>query len=114
MRRRTNPRAKNPQRKRLRYSPKQRCNSDLLFSCFPVIQPKKENKSTVRISNAITKPTLITHVAYANAAGVGDATINYVYAVRGVNTRGVSTVTQWSGEFDFALVPGNWGRYPTP
>jgi hypothetical protein len=54
----------------------------------------------------IPAPTMFMHVAYISAAGVGDATINYVYAVRGVNSRGVSTVTQWSGEFDFALTPG--------
>ncbi|MCX6032420.1 MAG: hypothetical protein NT169_24400 [Chloroflexi bacterium] len=54
----------------------------------------------------IPAPTLFMYVAYTDAGSIGDVAVNYVYAVRGANARGVSTVTQWSGEFDFALVPG--------
>ncbi len=73
-------------------------------STTPYFTPEAPGSSQVA---TIPAPIFGMHVAYTSAAGVGDPAVNYIYAVRGANARGISTVTQWSGEFDFALVPGN-------
>ena len=47
-----------------------------------------------------------TQVRYDDAGAVGDATANYFYVVRGSGA-GVTRSSNRTGEFDFALTPGN-------
>ncbi len=56
----------------------------------------------------LTSCTLVSgDIACSLAGGIGDSNTNYFYLVRGIRSDGTGANSNRTGEFDFALVPGN-------
>jgi hypothetical protein len=59
------------------------------------------------LAGTVTGPFGADVVFYDNPGTIGDVSLNYYYAVQGVNAFNTAAVSNRVAEFDFALVPGN-------
>ena len=59
------------------------------------------------LAGTVVGPFSTDVVFYDNLGKIKDPDLNYFYVVRGVNAFNATAVSNRTGEFDFALMPGN-------